>query len=180
MAMRSEDLFRTAREEYLLGERSATEKSEWIDGVVYAMAGASKRHVETVMTLVGLLLGAARSHGCFIGASDLLVQTEHAYYYPDVVVSCDPSDDPSVESRPCFIVEVLSPSTKRADRHEKREAYSAISTMSDYWIVDPESKIVEVWTRTADGWSAAHRTAGEPLRVECLDMSVRVVDIVGA
>ena len=179
MASRAEDLFRVDRLEYLDAEQSAPEKSEWVDGVVYNIAGASKVHNQTVMTLVGLLLGVVRAHGCDISASDLLVQTAKAYYYPDIVVSCEPSDDERIEHNPCFIVEVLSPTTKRTDRHEKRDAYCALGTMQDYWIVDPESKIVEVWARGPEGWSASHRTAGDVLRIQCFDLDLKVVDIVG-
>ncbi len=179
MALRADDLFSVTRQDYLRGEEAAAEKSEWVGGVVYNMAGASKLHVQTVIRLVRLLGESAEHHGCLLGSSDLLIQTESAYYYPDIVVSCDPDDHDRIETRPCFIVEVLSPSTKRVDRHEKRDAYCAVETMQDYWIVDPESKVVEVWTRTPEGWLGSHHTAGQPLRVNCLNLDVRVVDIVG-
>jgi Uma2 family endonuclease len=179
MAVRADDLYRVRREDYLAEEAAASEKSEWVDGVIYAMAGASKRHVEAVMTLIGILIGPARAHGCFIGASDLLVQTENAYYYPDVVVSCEPSEDDRIETKPCFLVEVLSPTTKRVDRMEKRDAYFTIPTMQDYWIVDLHTKVVEAWNRGPDGWSGSHFHAGQPMRVSCLDLQIKVVDIVG-
>ena len=126
-----------------------------------------------------LLLAPTRSHACQVSASDLLVQTENVFYYPDVVVSCDPSDDDRIERNPCFIVEVLSPTTARFDRHEKRYAYCAVSTMQDYWIVDPASKVIEVWTRGPEGRTGSHYTAGDPLRVACIDLTLKVVDIVG-
>jgi Uma2 family endonuclease len=179
MASRAEDLFRVDRREYLVGEQSGGEKSEWVDGVIYSMSGASKLHVQTVTRIMRLLTDQAEGKQCFIGSSDLLVQTENAYYYPDVVVSCDPSEDDRIEHNPCFIIEVLSPTTKRVDRHEKRDAYCAVATMQDYWIVDPESKIIEVWSRGAEGWSASHHTASDLLTVACLDFSLKVVDLVG-
>jgi Uma2 family endonuclease len=147
---------------------------------MYSMAGVSKAHVATVSWLMRLLADAANRQGCFLGASDLLVQTETAYYYPDVVVSCEPSDDDRIEHNPCFIVEVLSPTTKRVDRHEKRMAYCAVPTMQDYWVVDLDSKIVEVWSRGAEGWLASHHTASEVLFVRCLDVNAKVSDIVGS
>jgi Uma2 family endonuclease len=179
MAARAEDLYRVRREDYLAEEAGASEKSEWVDGVVYAMAGASKQHVMTVTVLMRLLTDRALARDCFIGASDLLVQTESAYYYPDVVVSCEPSDDDRIETKPCFIVEVLSPTTKRVDRMEKRDAYFTIQTMQDYWIVDPQTKVVEAWNRGPEGWSGNHFHAGQPMRVSCLDLEIKVVDIVG-
>jgi Uma2 family endonuclease len=78
-----------------------------------------------------------------------------------------------------FIAEVLSPSTKRVDKHEKRHACCALPSLRDYWIVDAEAKVIEVWGRNADGWFGEHRSAGQPIRVQCLDLDLRVVDIVG-
>lgn len=180
VARRARDLFYVTREDYLVGERSAATKSEWVDGTVYAMAGASKTHIATVTRIVRLLGAAAEERGCFLGSSDLLVQTPNANYYPDVAVSCDPSDDPYVEDRPCFIVEVLSPTTNRVDRIEKRDAYLALESMRTYWIVDADTKVVEAWVRTPDGWWGSHHTAADPLPIECLDLTLRVVDVVGA
>ena len=179
MARRAADFGYVSREEYLAAERVAPMKSEWVDGVVYAMAGASKRHVAAVTRMMEFLAGTARQKGCLMGASDLLVETANANYYPDVVVSCRPSDDPYVEHHPCFIAEVLSPSTNRIDRAEKRDAYLAMESMQTYWIVDAEHHIVEAWQRADDGWHARHRTASDPLPVACLGVTVHVVDIVG-
>jgi Uma2 family endonuclease len=179
MAMRAQDLWEMSPEEFLAGERVAETKSEWVGGVVYNMAGASKKHINIVMNLVERLRPIARAHGCFLASSDLLVKTETAYYYPDLVISCDPSDDPYVETRPCFIVEVLSPSTKRVDNHEKRDAYCALETMQDYWIVQPELRVVEAYHRVEGGWESSHFTANALLNVTCLDLQISVVDAVG-
>ena len=179
VAKRAEDLWYITRQEYLAAERVASTKSEWVDGVVYNMAGASKRHVAVVTRLVELFAGPARQRGCLIGSNDLLVETANANYYPDVVASCDPSADPYIEHNPCFIAEVLSPSTNRTDRVEKRDAFLTIASMQTYWIVDPDTKVVEVWERTEDGWGGRHATAADVVSIACLDASVRVVDIVG-
>lgn len=179
MAVHAEDLYRVTRQEYLEGELGAAVKSEWVNGVIYNMAGASKAHVALVSRINRLLFDAADELGCLIGGSDLLVETGGALYYPDVVVSCESDEDARIEHNPCFIAEVLSPSTKRVDRHEKRDAYCALESLRDYWIVDPEVKVIEVWTRTAQGWVGEHRAAMDPIRVQCLDLEMHVVDIVG-
>ena len=131
MRRRPDDLWYLSRQDYLDGERAALTKSEWVDGVAYARAGASKRHVGVVSQLVA------------------------------------------------FLAEALSPSTNRVDKIEKRDAYLALPTLETYWIIDPESKVVEAWERTADGWTGLHHTAAEPMTVACLGVTVRVVDIVG-
>ena len=179
MAIRAGDLYRVSREDYLAGELVATIKSEWVDGVVYNMSGATKAHIRLVSRLNRLLFDRATELGCLIGSADLLVQTADAYYYPDLVVSCDADDDERIEHHPCFIAEVLSPSTKRVDKHEKRHAYCALPSLRDYWIVEPETKVIEVWTLTPGGWVGEHRAANDPVRVQCLDVELRVVDIVG-
>lgn len=179
MAKRAEDLWYVTRQQFLDAERVAPLKSEWVDGVVYNMAGASKRHVATVSRMMELFAGPARQLGCLFGSSDLLVATERANYYPDVVASCDPSDDPYVEHNPCFIAEVLSPSTSRTDRIEKRDAFLAMPSMETFWIVDPDTKVIEAWERSADGWNGRHHSADDVVSIACLDVSVRVVDVVG-
>jgi Uma2 family endonuclease len=42
-------------------------------------------------------------------------------------------------------IEVLSPTTARYDRHTKRRLYQEVG-IPDYWIVDPDEKLIEVWT----------------------------------
>jgi Uma2 family endonuclease len=68
-------------------------------------------------------------------------------------------------------VEVLSPSTARADRFTKRRLYQEVGVRT-YWIVDPERRCVEVWTPDATfpvvKWDAVTWQplgAAEPLRV---------------
>jgi Uma2 family endonuclease len=179
MATSPGDLYRVTREDYLAGELQSATRSEWVNGVMYNMGGATKVHVATVSRMVHLLYPNAEALGCLIGSSDLMVETAAAFYYPDVVVSCDPDDDARIERNPCFIAEVLSPSTKRVDKHEKHDAYCELSSLRDYWIVDADAKVIEVWTRNADGWFGEHRSAGQAIRVQCLDLDLRVVDIVG-
>jgi Uma2 family endonuclease len=82
VARRIEGFGYVTRGDYLAAERVASTKSEWVDGVVYAMAGASKRHVGTVSRMIGILEPLAREHECFVGSNDLMVQTELANYYP--------------------------------------------------------------------------------------------------
>ena len=179
MAKRAEDLWYVTRQQYLDAERVALTKSEWVDGVVFNMAGASKRHVAVVARLMELFAARAREHGCPLGSSDLLVAAENANYYPDVVASCDPSDDPYVEHNPCFIVEVISPSTSRTDRIEKRDAFLALPSMRTFWIVDADARVIEAWERGPSGWNGRHHSADDELSIDCLDTSVHVADVVG-
>jgi Uma2 family endonuclease len=86
------------------------------------------------------------------------------FYYPDVMVVCDPDDaDPEYETKPCFVVEVLSPATEAVDRREKLLAYQDIPTLRGYLLLDSERVHGEYWSTTdvtrtrGGGWSCPRR-----------------------
>jgi Uma2 family endonuclease len=128
-------------EEYLASEPSSPVKREYVQGRVYALAGASDRHVRLVTNVVGLLWLSARGTGCRVYASDMKLRVgPDRFYYPDVMVVCDPGDtDPYYKTRPCFLVEVLSPATEATDRREKLVAYQEIPTLRGYLLLDSEA-----------------------------------------
>ncbi len=83
---------RITPEEYLRIERSAEWKSEYIDGEMFAMAGASPRHILIATNLAAELANQLRDTPCNTFAADLRVATDRLrhYTYPDVVVTCEP------------------------------------------------------------------------------------------
>jgi len=103
-------------EDYLQGEASAEVKHEYPDGEVWARVGASDAHVTIAMSLAFLLKQALKGSPCRAYISDMKVNVEkaNAFFYPDVVVTCDPKDrdNPLFKQHPVFIAEVLSPSTE--------------------------------------------------------------------
>jgi Uma2 family endonuclease len=75
------------------------------------------------------------------------------FYYPDVVVTCDPPGaDPYFRTEPRLVVEVLSPTTERADRHEKLAAYQNCPSLQEYALVSQDGMMVELHRRADDGW----------------------------
>lgn len=66
---------------------------------------------------------------------------------PDISIICDPSklDDTGCKGAPDMVLEVLSPSTQRRDRLTKYNLYQRAG-VQEYWIVDPDSKTVQVCT----------------------------------
>jgi Uma2 family endonuclease len=77
---------------------------------------------------------------------------EDLYYYPDVVVTCDPpGGDPYFRTQPRLIVEVISPSTARTDRHEKLVAYRGLPTLQEYVLVMQDEMLIEIHRRQNDG-----------------------------
>src|SRR5213596_3484672 len=106
---------RLTPEEYLALERKAEYKSEYLAGEMFAMAGASERHVSIVANVMYLLVGQLKGRPCKAYASDMRVRVSPTglYTYPDVVVVCGEARflDEEVDTllNPTMIVEVLSP-----------------------------------------------------------------------
>lgn len=84
-------------------------------------------------SLYAALLPAARRKGCQLCIADMKVRVDHDeesdFYYPDLLLTCQPEDrdSPCYRRHPCLLVEVLSPSTERIDRVEKLFAYPPLS-----------------------------------------------------
>ena len=117
-------LERLGVEAYLAGEQRTEVKHEYLDGQIVAMGSASRAHGLLALSLSALLLPHARRKGCQLFTADMKVRIDHDsgswFYYPDLVLACDPSDrEPLYVRRPCLLVEVLSPSTEHIDTREK-------------------------------------------------------------
>jgi Uma2 family endonuclease len=142
-------------EEYLRREREATERSEYLEGEILAMAGASLRHNAIVASLTARLYAPLRERGCGVYSSDMRVQVAESFLYPDVVIVCgqpilfDAAQD--AITNPTVIVEVLSESTERLDRGRKSWAYRRLPSLQDYVLVSQEEPRVEHWRRGPDG-----------------------------
>lgn len=145
-------------EQYRARERRATVRHEYVHGQAYAMSGEGRAHNRIAANVFARLFAAARGGPCRVSFESVrLVAGPDVEYYPDVMVACDPApDDPYVETAPCLVVEVLSPSTRRTDRREKAAAYRALDSLSAYVIVHQPLRRVEWYTRDADGaWRVA-------------------------
>ena len=106
-------------EEYLEGEKVNQVKHEYVNGEVYAMAGASDAHVTITGNLFSVLRNHLRGSGCRVYMADMKAQIKviNRFYYPDIIVTCDTQDKEFqyFKSSPCLIVEVLSGSTEALD-----------------------------------------------------------------
>ena len=162
-------------DDYLQGEQQSELRHEYIDGEVYAMVGASDRHGLIVNALAFALTPAARQRQCQLFTSDMKVRLEigdqTCFYYPDLLVSCDPNDrEPYFRRHPCLIVEVLSESTERIDRREKLLAYQTLPSLKEYLLVEQDRRRVTVYRR-ASGWKAEHVVEGA-ITLDCLATSL--------
>lgn len=144
--------------EYLHDEELSDVKHEYLNGIVHAMAGGTLGHDAIGLNVTSALKTRLRGGRCRPHGSDALVhlsrQGDERYYYPDASATCGPFDPAgrAIEA-PVLIVEVLSPSTARLDRTEKKDAYLACESLRHYVLVEPERVEVTIYTRAADGWT---------------------------
>ena len=172
-------LFYYPEDDYLTNEQASPTKHEYVAGEVFAMAGASKRHG----TLAGNAFIALRQHlrgqpcGVWMADMKVRVQADSAYYYPDVVVTCDPADLGSESPKdyleaPKLVVEVLSDSTEPVDRREKWMSYRRLPSLMEYVLIDQNRAWVEVFRRGAAGWTQDIYEAGETVRLDSVALEV--------
>ncbi len=143
-------------EEYLEGEQYAEVRHEFIDGVVYAMSGGTRNHNRIALNISYALEEGLENGPCkhFINDIKLRVQTleSESFYYPDVVVTCDPEDNNELYvEKPTTIIEVLSDSTERIDKQEKFFAYRTLESLEEYILISQKTKEVTV-SRKANQW----------------------------
>ena len=157
--------------DYLAGERDGAVRHEYVSGQAYTMAGASARHNRIALNIAGRLNDHLNGDECEAFVADMKIRgAPDLFYYPDVVVTCDPpGGDPYYRTEPRLIVEVLSPTTERIDRHEKLAAYQNCPTVQEYALVSQDGMIVELRRRQGDEWQTEIFTEPEE---ECAFASV--------
>ena len=140
-------------EEYLMLERQASFKSEYFDGEIYAMAGASREHNLIVANVIRMLGNQLLESPCNVYPSDMRIKiTEMGKYtYPDVTIACDKEefDDDYKDTllNPLLIIEVLSDSTESYDRGKKFKHYQRIKSFSEYILIEQTPYRVEQYVR---------------------------------
>src|SRR5206468_12167348 len=129
-------------------------RHEYLAGQVSGMGGTSATHNLIAGNVFARLRAHLRGRPCRVFISDMKVRLEAVdfFYYPDVLVTCDPED--SVEyfnTRPCLIVEVTSPSTALIDKREKLLAYQILDSLCDYVLIAQDEMKVQVYRRVQSG-----------------------------
>jgi Uma2 family endonuclease len=138
-------------EEYLQFEQISPVKHEYRQGLVIAMAGASKAHVAINGNLSGLLFNHLRGNaGCAFYGADMKVRLSKVkgYYYPDLVVTCDEADQRSIDGiidHPKLIVEILSDSTEAFDREDKFSDCKTIPSLEERFLLKDRFWVAEIY-----------------------------------
>jgi Uma2 family endonuclease len=172
---------RLTEADYLLGELASEIRHEYVDGEVFAMAGAGEAHNLIAGNIFAKLRGLVRGGPCRVFISDmkLQVKTWKAYYYPDVMVTCDPTDSEAhYKQRPSLVVEVLSQSTERTDRREKMLAYRTLPDLREYLLVATDKQHVELYRRDAqDEWQLTSINLADGIHLESFGYNLSLNDI---
>lgn len=143
-------------QEYLALDRQSQEKSEYYNGDVYAMTGASREHNLIALNIAASLHTQLREGPCEVYQSDMRVRVQRpwSYFFPDVAVVCG---EPRVEDdqgdillNPTVVVEVLPPSTERFDRGQKLDAYRQIESLQAYLLVAQDQVKLLLFARRPD------------------------------
>lgn len=163
--------------EYLAGEKIADIKHEYIDGDVFAMAGASASHNRLSLNIATAFNVHLAGKPCQPYISDMKVNVGTKYFYPDVLVDCSGlNDDSHVTQSPTLIVEVLSKSTRRTDETIKRIAYTQINTLLEYVLIEQDFVDIEV-IRRRNGWQSEHFYLGDSVTFEAIGLTLTVEEI---
>ncbi len=157
--MSSHATARITAQEYLALERQALYKSEYFQGEIFAMSGASRRHNLISLNIGAELRAQLKQRPCDVYPSDMRVKIPSTglYTYPDVVVVCgEPAfEDAEVDTllNPTLLVKVLSPSTADYDRGGKFEQYRTVPSVQEYLLVaQAQCHVVHCTRQTDHAW----------------------------
>lgn len=170
-------------EDYLKMEEKSSQKHEYYQGEIFAMAGATPDHNLITSNIMMSLARRIGNSSCRILTSDQRVHVEKntLFTYPDLTIVCDkPIYYKEMNLvNPAIIVEVLSPSTKNYDRGDKFRLYQDLPTLQEYLLVDSQSVLVEHFHKDSTGDWAAHKydKLGESISIGVIGASLSLDDM---
>jgi len=176
---------RLTPEDYLAIERSAEFKSEYFDGEIFAMAGASRAHNSIVLNTGSEIRQHLKNRSCKAYVNDMRVKVSPTglYTYPDVVVVCgkEQFEDTHLDTllNPTLIIEVLSDSTEAYDRGRKFEHYRHLDSLVEYVLIAQQRPHVESFRRQSDQHWLLTECSGldGTLRLESIDCDLALAEI---
>jgi len=163
-------------EEYLEMELTSPIKHEYVAGRLFAMTGASDAHNIIALNLASILRNHLRGSPCRVFMSDLKLKVGEAdaYYYPDLMVSCEKAPDSHYREQPVLIVEVLSDSTAKQDTGGKWRAYQTLETLREYALVAQECMDVRIYRREESGWTMSIYTDGAVIPFNSVELEIPI------
>jgi Uma2 family endonuclease len=167
--------------DYLAIERASEMRHEFLDGLVYAMAGESPDHSRicfNLATITGVQIKDKHCEG-FSPNMKVKVGASGLYAYPDLMIVCGKAvfhdEHGDVLLNPTVIFEVLSPSTEAYDRGEKFQRYrTEIESLQDYVLVSQDKPRVEHYSRQPDGAWLLSETDGLSSELSLCSIDCRI------
>ena len=172
-------------EEYFRLEEDASERSEFLQGELYAMTGGTLDHNRILNNLARKLASKLGDGNCEVFTSDvrLFVEAHNLFTYPDLMVVCGPAQlypgrqDTITDAK--LIVEVLSPSTAAYDRGPKSDFYRSLPALEQLLLVEQSSPAVySSFRQEGDSWLTSHLPIREgAVELPCLGLTLSVAEI---
>ena len=138
--------------EYLDWEVQQDGRYEYESGEIITVTGGKLDNNEIALNLIVLIRNHLRGKDCRVlgGDAKLMTIPGSVYYFPDLVLSCDPRDREAREylQYPCLITEVLSPATESRDRGIKLSNYLKINTLQEYLLIHSDSPTIDLYRRS--------------------------------
>ena len=167
--------------EYMAWEEVQPEKNEFHRGEVFAMVGARRGHARVLLNLGSELSARLKGTPCQVFVDSMKVQIgDDTVLYPDVFVTCerDYSANDLVCKEPVLVIEVLSPSTRTYDANKKFTLYRRLASLREYVLIDPETRDVNVYRRSAaDEWTLHVMTERADLVLATVDATIPFAEI---
>lgn len=151
--------------EYLEWENHQEARHELYRGEIFAMVGVRRVHGLVGGNVFASLKKQLKGSACQAFMEALKVQVaEDSIFYPDVFVTCDPADLKTdyIFRAPTVIIEVLSESTKAFDRGLKFALYRRLPSLQEYLLIDPDTRLVELFRKGPDGLFTLHDCTDTP------------------
>ena len=176
---------RLTPEDYLAIERGAEFKSEYFNGEIFAMAGASRAHNTIVLNTGSEIRRHLKNRPCKAYVNDMRVKVSPTglYTYPDLVVVCgkEQFEDTHLDTllNPTLIIEVLSDSTEAYDRGRKFEHYRHLDSLIEYVLIAQHRPHAESYRRQPDHqWllTECHGLEGT-LRLQTIDCDLALAEV---
>ena len=160
--------------------------AELIDGRIYYMACPSVTHQEIIGELYLIIANYIRDKkgSCKVFLSPLAVylRDDQDYLVPDLTVVCDRDkiDEKGCHGAPDWVIEVVSPSSRKLDANIKLFKYR-MEGVREYWLIYPDKRIVMVYVfdQGAEGMDI-YSFEDEISPKLYPDMKIRLADIGGA
>jgi Uma2 family endonuclease len=186
MALPQQFLPAITADQYLQLERASEMRHEFLDGLMYAMAGESRDHSSICFNLATEIGAQLKNGKCQGFSPNMKVRAGLGglYAYPDLMIVCGEArfhdEQGDVLLNPTVIFEVLSPSTEKYDRGEKFLRYSTqIESLKDYVLVSQDQMRIEHHHRESDGtWTLTDsRDPDDVLSLGSIECDLSLVDV---